>query len=97
MSDKNLILGIDSRTALLRSLGQSLLEQPDVFGDQGRPGNLVGDRRSHHNLLSDYMIKTAENPSELHVHKFWDDLQTLLIPVWPKNRTTVKGFAIGDA
>ena len=43
------------------------------------------------------MIKTAENSSELDVHKFWDVLQTLLIPAWPKDRTTVDGFPIGDA
>lgn len=42
VSDDNPMLGIDSRAALLRSLGESLLGQSDVFGDQGRPGNLVG-------------------------------------------------------
>ena len=42
VSDNNPILGIDSRAALLRSLGGSLLQNPDVFGEQGRPGNLVG-------------------------------------------------------
>lgn len=42
VTDHNPILGIDSRAALLRSLGGSLLENPDVFGEQGRPGNLVG-------------------------------------------------------
>ncbi|KAJ0115147.1 urg3 [Diaporthe amygdali] len=76
----------DSRAALLRSIGESLLKNPGVFGEQGRPGNLV-----------DYMIKTAENSSELDVLKFWDVLQTLLIPCWPKDRTTVNGFPIGDA
>jgi hypothetical protein len=40
------MLGVDSRAALLRSLGQSLLAHPDVFGAEGRPGNLVG-RESH--------------------------------------------------
>lgn len=43
------------------------------------------------------MIKTAEISAELDVHKIWDVLQTLLIPVWPKDRTTVKGFPVGDA
>jgi hypothetical protein len=42
ISDSNPILGIESRAALLRSLGESLLEHPEVFGNQGRPGNLVG-------------------------------------------------------
>lgn len=43
------------------------------------------------------MIKTAENSSELDVLKLWDVLQALLIPVWPKDRTTVGGFPVGDA
>ncbi|KAL1864104.1 hypothetical protein Daus18300_007884 [Diaporthe australafricana] len=86
VSDHNPILGMDSRAGLLRSLGESLLQNSDVFGEHGRPGNLV-----------DYMKKTAEDSSELDVLKFWDVLQTLLIPCWPKDRTTVNGFPIGDA
>lgn len=42
VSDDNPMLGVASRAALLRSLGQSLLAHPDVFGAEGRPGNLVG-------------------------------------------------------
>lgn len=105
VSDNNPILGLDSRAALLRSLGGSLLESPDIFGEQGRPGNLVGKMASPIaqpmiyalTSLSDYMIKTSENSSELDVLKFWDVLQALLIPCWPKDRTTVNGFPIGDA
>jgi hypothetical protein len=36
------MLGVDSRANLLRSLGKSLLSQPAIFGEQGRPGNVVG-------------------------------------------------------
>lgn len=43
------------------------------------------------------MIKTAKTSSELDILEFWDILQTLLIPCWPKDRTTVGGFPIGDA
>jgi hypothetical protein len=42
VSDGNPMLGIESRAALLRSLGQSLLAHSDVFGAEGRPGRLVG-------------------------------------------------------
>lgn len=46
-SGTNTMLGTDSRAHLLRSLGKSLLTHPEVFGTQGRPGNLVGkDSRS---------------------------------------------------
>ncbi|KAM6538792.1 hypothetical protein FALCPG4_000651 [Fusarium falciforme] len=86
VSDSNPMLGVDSRAALLRSLGQSLLDHPDVFGTEGRPGNLV-----------DYLVKTAGESSELDILVLWDILQTLLIPIWPKDRTVVGGTAIGDA
>jgi len=42
VSDSNPILGIESRADLLRGLGRSLLAQSEVFGPEGRPGNLVG-------------------------------------------------------
>ncbi|RMJ10790.1 hypothetical protein BHE90_009628 [Fusarium euwallaceae] len=86
VSDSNPMLGVDSRAALLRSLGQSLLDHPDVFGSEGRPGNLV-----------DYLVKTAGESSNLDILVLWDILQTLLIPIWPKDRTVVGGTAIGDA
>ncbi|OKL61430.1 hypothetical protein UA08_03141 [Talaromyces atroroseus] len=86
VSDSNSMLGIASRGDLLRSLGRSLLAHPDIFGNEGRPGNLV-----------DYMIKTAGGSSELDIITLWDTLQTLLIPIWPKDRITIAGKAIGDA
>ncbi|KAI2469467.1 DUF1688 domain-containing protein [Annulohypoxylon bovei var. microspora] len=86
VSDSNPMLGVDSRAALLRSLGTSLLAHSDVFGADGRPGNLV-----------DHMLKTAGDSSQLDILVFWDVLQTLLIPIWPQDRTTVNGFPIGDA
>lgn len=49
VSDKNPMLGIESRAALLSKLGTSLLSHPDIFGKEGRPGNLVG--KMHHPRL----------------------------------------------
>ncbi|KAH9859468.1 hypothetical protein IAQ61_011249 [Plenodomus lingam] len=86
ISETNPILGLESRANLLRSLGTSLLGQPEIFGKEGRPGNVV-----------DYMTKSSKDPSKLDVLLFWDILQTLLIPCWPKDRTSVNGKPIGDA
>ncbi|KAJ6263419.1 Beta-TrCP [Drechslerella dactyloides] len=86
VSDANQMLGVDSRAGLLRSLGTSLLAHPDVFGANGRPGNLV-----------DYMLKSANDSAELDILTLWDVLQNVLIPSWPKDRTTVAGVPIGDA
>ena len=42
ISESNPMLGVDSRANLLRSLGKSLLSHPTIFGEEGRPGNVVG-------------------------------------------------------
>lgn len=42
VSESNPILGLQSRADLLRGLGKSLLAQTKVFGEEGRPGNVVG-------------------------------------------------------
>ncbi|EDU50239.1 DUF1688 domain-containing protein [Pyrenophora tritici-repentis] len=86
ISDTNPMLGVESRANLLRSLGTSLLSQPELFGKEGRPGNVV-----------DYMKTTSPDGTTLDILTFWDILQTLLIPIWPQDRTVVNGQALGDA
>jgi hypothetical protein len=43
------------------------------------------------------MMRTANDSNELELNTFWDLLQTVLIPIWPKDRTTVEGQPVGDA
>lgn len=45
----------------------------------------------------DFLTVTAGESSNLDVLVLWDILQSLLIPIWPKDRTTVNGKPIGDA
>lgn len=42
ISAKNEIISDISRVSLLQSVGRSLLNLPEIFGDKGRPGNIVG-------------------------------------------------------
>jgi len=42
-------------------------------------------------------VKTAGISSKIDVLIFWDILQSLLIPIWPKDRTTIGGSPVGDA
>ncbi|KAJ4411925.1 hypothetical protein N0V91_001063 [Didymella pomorum] len=86
VTDSNPMLGVESRANLLRGLGKSLLAHSDIFGETGRPGNAV-----------DYLFKSASGSSTLDILAFWDLLQTLLIPIWPQDRTTINGSPIGDA
>ncbi|KAI9731649.1 MAG: hypothetical protein M1818_007779 [Claussenomyces sp. TS43310] len=84
-SSNNEIPGVSSRAALLQALGRSLSKHPDIFGEEGRPGNLV-----------DSLIKSSSH-GILDVKDLWTTLQLLLIPCWPKDRTNISGVAIGDA
>lgn len=43
------------------------------------------------------MKRSAGDSGKIDVLVFWDILQTLLIPIWPQDRTTVSGQPIGDA
>lgn len=53
-TSENPLVGIEGRAALLRSLGQSLLALPDIFGgrDIVRPGNIVGELCDYQFLVS---------------------------------------------
>ena len=42
-------------------------------------------------------MKSASDSTTLDILTFWDLLQTLLIPIWPQDRTTIDGSPIGDA
>jgi hypothetical protein len=43
ISVENPLIGVSSRIELMRSVGRSLLAQPDMAGSTGRPGNIVGE------------------------------------------------------
>ncbi|RGP76905.1 hypothetical protein FLONG3_4988 [Fusarium longipes] len=86
VSADNLMVGVPSRVQLLQAVGSSLLKQPDVFGESGRPGNLV-----------DYLMAKGSDSKTLDYEQLWSCLQNLLIPSWPGNRTVFNGQPIGDA
>lgn len=96
------MLGVEPRANLLRELGKSLLAHPDIFGEAGRPGNAVGKLVMFStsivaHWLADYLLNSTPDSSTLDILVFWDLLQTLLIPIWPLDRTTINGAPIGDA
>lgn len=107
VSASNPLTGVEGRASLLQSLGSSLLANQHIFGEDGRPGNLVGE--SHPRLflpsimnprlvliLIDYLL-ASQHDSELDVTYLWSALQRLLLPIWPTDRTKVDGKPIGDA
>ncbi|KAF5253148.1 hypothetical protein FANTH_1979 [Fusarium anthophilum] len=86
VSSENPMVGVSSRVKLLQAVGSNLLKHPAVFGELGRPGNLV-----------DYLKSKASGSKTLDYEQLWFCLQDLLIPSWPGNRTVFNGHPIGDA
>lgn len=80
----NPLVGTEGRCNLLRSLGKSLLNNADKFGEEGRPGNLL-----------DYLLKAFPN-KQIEVSFFWRALMDVFLPVWPAGRTLVDGKPLGD-
>lgn len=66
ISDTNPMLGVDSRARLLRSLGASLLTHSNVFGKEGRPGNIVGAHHFPAQPSLYYLPSELTPPTRLH-------------------------------
>jgi len=47
--------------------------------------------------LADYLVANGSADDALDFKNLWKLLQGLLVPTWPKGRTTIAGAAIGDA
>ncbi|KAL3488423.1 DUF1688-domain-containing protein [Aspergillus germanicus] len=86
IDEENPLVGAEARVEILQRLGQSLLDNQDIFGPSGRPG-----------LLVDYLKRSGGGVDELDYALLWSTLQKLLIPIWPSDRTKVFGKPIGDA
>ncbi len=77
----NELLGLDSRAALLRRLGEVCAAHPERFGTPARPGHLF-----------DYWRAQGE---ELPAAEILRTLLVALGPIWP-NRLSLGGVALGD-
>ena len=81
VSANNPLIGLEGRATLLRRLGQALQDQPELFGQPGRPGNLF-------TLLT-------KGTSTLQAHDLLTVLLTGLAPIWPA-QNAIDGVALGD-
>jgi hypothetical protein len=85
VSQRNLIVGLEGRAELLRSLGRLVLAHPEVFGreDTPRPGGFF-----------DYLATKAENGT-LRAPLILSELLRRFGPIWP-SRLTLGGIPLGD-
>jgi hypothetical protein len=84
VSDRNALVGLPQRLALLRRLGEALAARPDLFGAAGRPGHLVDA------ILASSPARTIAAPAILAL------ALDATSGIWPSG-LVVDGVALGDA
>ena len=84
VSGANPLVGLEGRAILLRRLGEVMQEQPEIFGDAGRPGSIF-------DLFGTLVAPTAD----VAAHDILSQLLTALAPIWPSDNT-IGDFAMGD-
>ncbi|MGJ7499178.1 URC4/urg3 family protein [Variovorax sp. ZT5P49] len=76
VSEVNPLVGLAGRTTLLRRLGEAMSEQPETFGDDGRPGGLFDA------LVGPYG-PAAPPTAEITAHQILSLLLETLSRIWP--------------
>jgi len=88
VSSDNPMVGLEGRASLLVNLSHALKSNPTFFGVEGRPGNMIDFLESE---------SIADGSSRcVPLAALWHVLVSGLAPIWPKDRTTIGGVALGD-
>lgn len=91
LSESNPMSGFEGRLKLMNKLGEALVTNKELFGEDGRPGNLV-----------DYLIalpttKKVGAEYEVDLQDLWSSLMIGLNPIWPDDeRLKLNGQSLGD-
>jgi hypothetical protein len=80
----NPLVGLEGRAILLRRLGEAMSEQPEVFGEAGRPGSIF-------DLFNTLVPHTAD----ISAHDILSQLLMSLSGIWPADNA-IGGIPLGD-
>ncbi|AEG93219.1 URC4/urg3 family protein [Ramlibacter tataouinensis] len=86
VSESNPLVGLQGRAILLRRLGEILSEEPEVFGEEGRPGEIF-----------DFLVSGPEVPhtADVDAHDILSQLLISLSGIWPADNQA-GGVPLGD-
>lgn len=88
VSPANPLPGLEARAILLRRLGEVISEQPEVFGEDGRPGGIL-------DMLISPLGPDMPRTADVDTHDILSQLLVSLSAVWPAaNR--IGRVALGD-
>ncbi|HSW20434.1 MAG TPA: URC4/urg3 family protein [Ramlibacter sp.] len=88
VSDINPLVGLEGRAVLLRRLGEVMSEQPEVFGEDGRPGGLF-------DMLVSPLGPDAPHTATIDAHDILSQLLLSLSGIWPA-ANQIGGVPLGD-
>ncbi|KAF8552274.1 DUF1688-domain-containing protein [Imleria badia] len=87
VTEANPMVGLDGRTELLVRLSAALASNPQFFGEDARPGNMLDFLETQ---------STLSGPTRhIPITALWTVLIDGLSPIWP-SRHTLDGIALGD-
>jgi hypothetical protein len=106
VSESNPMVGIEGRTSLLTNLSQALKASPTFFGEDARPGNLIGmfssgslpaypQTDSNLDFLESESIPSGTSRL-VPISALWHALIYGLSPIWPAARTSLASVSLGD-
>lgn len=86
VSEANPLVGIESRAVLLRRLGEAMAEQPEAFGEDGRPSGLF-----------DMIIPgpTVPPTADVAAHDILSQILLTLSGIWPQSQH-IGAVPLGD-
>ena len=88
VSESNPMVGLEGRAILLRRLGEAMSEQPEVFGDDGRPAGLFDMLVTPHG-------SQVPHTADITAHDILSQLLMTLSGIWPAGNS-IGGIPLGD-
>jgi hypothetical protein len=88
VSEVNPLVGIEERAILLRSLGEAMSEQPEAFGEDGRPSGLF-----HHIVVP--LGPEVPPTADVTAHDILSEILMTLSGIWP-SANSIETVPLGD-
>ena len=88
VSESNPMVGLEGRAILLRRLGETMSEQPEVFGAEGRPAGIF-------DLLVTPHGSQIPHTADVTAHDILSQLLMTLSGIWPAGNN-IAGIPLGD-
>ena len=88
VSESNPVVGLEGRAVLLRRLGEVMSEQPEVFGDAGRPAGIFDMLVTPHG-------SQVPHTADITAHDILSQLLMTLSGIWPAGNS-IGGIPLGD-